>query len=316
MHTDGATPAPQEPNRQRLIQRVLYITLGLNLLVFAVKLILSYLTGSLSLFADALHSVTDSANNILGLVAMRLAKPEPDWDHPYGHAKFEAVGALGIAAFLGVAFLEIVQQAIARVVAPDPESTLTVDDLSLKLMIGVLGVNIFVAVYERMRGRALNSHLLLADARHTFSDIWISLAVLLGLWGVQLGFPWLDTILALPVAVLVLWSAWLVLRENIPFLTDRVAIAPKAIHAVAMRVPGVLNCHAITSRGMVGQMVFIEMHVVVQPPDVESAHRITEQVEKALREQFGAVQTTIHLEPYEYIEPFDPQAQRSSDESA
>ena len=98
------------------VRRVLLITLVLNVLVVVLKALVGWWTGSLSLMADALHSITDSANNVLGLVTNQLASPEPDRDHPYGHQKFEAVGALGIAAFLGIACFEILKGAGERLV--------------------------------------------------------------------------------------------------------------------------------------------------------------------------------------------------------
>lgn len=288
--------------RQRQVQRVLYLTLGLNLLVFSVKLILGLATGSLSLVADALHSVTDSASNILALLAARFSSPEPDEDHPYGRSKFEAIGALGIAAFLGVASFEILSAAVGRFFAPQPPQ-LRIEGLTLTLMLGVLGINLFVAVYERFWGRALASSLLLADARHTLSDVWVTLTVLLGLAGIHFwGIPWLDQVLAVPVGLLVFWSGWEVLRENVPFLTDRVAIPPKTLRELVLSLPGILDCHDITSRGIPGQMIFIEMHMVVEPLDVESAHRLTEAVEQLLQQRYGPVRVTIHLEPYSHIE--------------
>ncbi|MEL7086113.1 MAG: cation diffusion facilitator family transporter [Cyanobacteria bacterium P01_A01_bin.3] len=299
---------PATAHRQAAVQRVLYITLALNLLVFVAKVILGATTGSLSLIADALHSVSDSASNILGLAAMRMAKPEPDWDHPYGHSKFESVGALGIAAFLAIAFIEIVQAAFQRLVNGDAADLLNIDATTFQIMVGVLIINIFVTLYERWQGTVHNSRLLLADARHTLSDVGITIVVLLGLLGVKSGWFWLDTVLAFPVGALVLWSSWEVLRENIPVLTDRVAISPNAIHEQVMTVDGVLNCHEISSRGIVGQQVFVEMHLVVKPLDVESAHNISEQVEQVLRDKYGQVHATIHLEPHDYIEPFDPQS--------
>ncbi|MGK7912885.1 MAG: cation diffusion facilitator family transporter [Synechococcus sp.] len=298
-------PISVTSKRQTAVQLVLYITLVLNLVVFAAKVALGITTGSLSLIADALHSVSDSASNILGLVAMRMAKPEPDWDHPYGHTKFESVGALGIAAFLAVAFIEIVQAAIQRLVNGDAAELLNIDSTTFQVMVGVLVINIFVTLYERWQGQVHNSRLLLADARHTLSDVGITIVVLLGLFGVQQGWFWLDTVLAFPVGALVLWSSWEVLRENIPVLTDRVAISPSAIHEQVMTVEGVLNCHEISSRGIVGQQVFVEMHLVVKPLDVESAHRISEQVEQVLQGRYGELHATIHLEPHDYIEPFE-----------
>jgi divalent metal cation (Fe/Co/Zn/Cd) transporter len=94
-----------------VVRCVLLMTLVLNLFVMALKAAVGYWTGSLSLVADALHSVTDSANNVLGLVTSHLSSPEPDRDHPYGHQKYEALGALGIAAFLGIACFTIFEGA-------------------------------------------------------------------------------------------------------------------------------------------------------------------------------------------------------------
>ncbi|MBF2083449.1 cation diffusion facilitator family transporter [Thermoleptolyngbya sp. C42_A2020_037] len=282
------------------VRRVLLITLGLNLLVMALKATVGFLTGSLSLLADALHSVTDSANNILGLVASRFSSPYPDRSHPYGHQKFEAVGALGISAFLGIACFEILQGAITRILGGG--EPLTLEGWELWLLLLVLGINIFVTFYERRVGERIGSPILLADARHTMSDVWVTITVMAGLLGVWvLGVQWLDVALAFPVALLVFWSGWQVLKENLPWLVDEMAIAPEKIHAIVTQVPGVVNCHSIASRGVVGRQVFIEMHLVVSAEDVDTAHDITEAVEAALEEAFSPVRTTIHVEPQRYV---------------
>ncbi len=281
------------------VRRVLLITLILNLLVMALKATVGFLTGSLSLLADALHSVTDSANNILGLVASQFSSPYPDRNHPYGHQKFEAVGALGISAFLGIACFEILQGAIARILGGG--EPLTIDGWELWLLLLVLGINIFVAFYERRVGERIGSPILLADARHTMSDVWVTITVIAGLLGVwALGVQWLDVALSFPVALLVFWSGWQVLRENLPWLVDEMAIAPEKIHTLVTQVPGVVNCHSIASRGVVGRQVFIEMHLVVDAKDVDVAHDITEAVEAALEAAFSPVRTTIHVEPRRY----------------
>ncbi|MDX2212613.1 MAG: cation diffusion facilitator family transporter [Oculatellaceae cyanobacterium bins.114] len=286
-------------NRRLTVRRVLIITLLLNLAVMGLKVFVGLLTGSLSLLADALHSVTDSANNILGLVASHFSSPEPDRDHPYGHQKFEALGALGIAAFLGIACFEILQGAIERLMHGGQPVRIQGSELWLLLL--VLGINIFVAFYERHVGQQVDSPILLADAKHTMSDIWVTISVLAGLIGIwSLGFQWLDVVLSFPVALLVFWSGWTVLRDNLPWLVDEVAIAPEAIHDVVMQVPGVLNCHNIASRGLLGRQVFMEMHLVVDATDVKTAHDITEAVEAHLEERFSPVRISIHVEPPHY----------------
>ena len=287
------------------VRKVLIITLLLNIFVMGLKVLVGMWTGSLSLLADALHSVTDSANNILGLVAIRFSSPEPDRDHPYGHQKFEAVGALGIAAFLGVACFEILRGAIDRLLYGGKPVNISPPELWLLLI--VLGVNIFVTYYERGEGIRVGSPILIADAQHTMSDVWVTTTVIGGLIGIWLGqqwnipqLQWLDVLLAFPVALLVFSSGWSVLTQNLPWLVDEIAIAPEAIHEIVMQVPGVINCHHIASRGVVGRQVFIEMHLVVAVEDVETAHEITEAVENHLEERFNPVRILIHVEPPAY----------------
>ena len=88
-------------------------------------------------------------------------------------------------------------------------------------------------------------------------------------------------------------SGWEVLRENLPWLVDEMAIAPEAIHKQVMQVPGVMNCHDIASRGLLGRQVFIDMHLVVEPTDVEKAHEITEEIEARLEQLYGPARITI-----------------------
>ena len=297
------SPQPSQPlaDHRHEVRRVLVITLVLNLLVVVLKSIVGLWTGSLSLIADALHSVTDSANNVLGLVTNQLASPRPDRNHPYGHQKYEAVGALGIAAFLGIACFEILKNAVERLMSGSEPVLMSA--IALWIMLIVLGINIAVAFYERQVGLRLKNKILIADAHHTMSDVWITISVLGGLIGVWLGWQWLDLVMAFPVALLVFKSGWHVLRENLPWLVDEMAIAPEAIHTTVMQVPGVINCHNIASRGLLGRQVFIDMHLIVEPHNLEDAHQITEQIEAILDAKYGPARVTIHLEPLDYQSP-------------
>lgn len=292
--------APEATTYAPGVRRVLWLTLALNVAVCAVKAVVGFATGSLAVLADALHSLIDGANNVLGLAVTRWSAEPPDREHPYGHQKFEAMAALAIAAFLGIACFEVIQAAIERLTAEAPRIVeMEVTDLGLLVL--VLGVNVFVALYERRAGRRLNSPLLIADAHHTFGDIWITLGVLggaIGLW--LLGWQWLDVALAVPVAAAVLWSGWAVLRGNLPWLVDAIAIAPESIQQLALSVPGVVDCHEVTSRGLIGRQVFIEMHLITSAKDVETSHSITEEIERRLAEKFGPVHATIHVEPESY----------------
>lgn len=287
------------------VRQVLLITLGLNLAVLGIKAVVGIWTGSLSLLADALHSITDSSSNVLGLVAIQFASPYPDRDHPYGHQKFESVAALGIVGFLAIACFEIFKGAIERIISGGKD--IQISATGIWLMLVVLGINIFVTYYERRVGERIGSSILIADAHHTMSDVWVTIMVIAGLIGIWLGnlnnipwLKWLDVILAFPVALLVFRSGWEVLKLNLPTLVDEMAIAPEAVESIARSVEGVINCHDIATRGVVGRQVFIEMHMIVSATDVESAHLITEAVEELLHQHYNPARITIHLEPMQY----------------
>ena len=284
------------------VRQVLLVTLVLNIVVMLIKVTVGLWTGSLSLMADALHSVTDSLNNVLGLVTSNLASSHPDRNHPYGHQKYEAIGAMAIAGFLGITCFEILQTSISRVIA-EPQA-IEISGAELWLLLLVLGINIGVASYERLVGTRLQSPILMADAHHTMSDVWVTVTVIAGLLGIWLwNIQWLDILLAFPVALMVLWSGWKVVSVNLPWLVDESAISPEAIHGVVMEVSGVLNCHNIASRGLLGRQIFIEMHLVVDAADVETAHSITERVEAELKRYYSPVRLSIHIEPPDYSSP-------------
>ncbi len=278
------------------IRKVLIKTLVFNLVVLAIKLSVGLLTGSLSLMADAVHSLTDSANNMLGLVANHYSSPIPDREHPYGHQKVEAVGAIVMAVLLGVAGAEILKSAIERCWQTNPALTISVTELWLLLV--VLGINIFVAYYEKRQGQRWQSSLLLADAHHTMSDIWVTISVLIGLMSVVfLQWYWVDIALSLPVAGLIWQSAWVIMKENLPLLIDEIAVPSDEIYQVVMSVPEVINALNIRSRGVLRKQCFIEMNLIVMPVYVESAHLVMEKVVSLLQEKYYPVQVNIHIEP-------------------
>ena len=288
-------------DRRNDVRRVLVVALGLNIGMSVLKLLVGVLSGSLAVIADAMHSATDALSSLTGLITNNLSDPRPDRDHPYGHHKYEAVGALGIAGFILFTALEILLRSGERLLEGVPPIRVTGQEIMLLVL--VLGFNLLLAGYEHREGRRLNSNLLKADAQHAASDVWTTVVVLIGMVGaVWLQVNWLDIALAIPMALLLIRVCWQVLRRTLPWLVDHIAIAPESIHAEAMSVPGVINCPAIASRGVLGQQVFVDMHMVVEAEDLTSAHRITERVEERLDAKFGPVRCTIHLEPKEYVE--------------
>ncbi len=288
---------------KRGVQRVLLITLVLNLAVVIGKFIAGFLSGSLSVISDAVHSSVDSLNNIVGLVIMKYATAEPDDEHPYGHAKFETLAAFAIAGFLFVTCYEIAGSAISRLINPAPNPP-AISALTIGVMIATIIINIFVTVYEQREGKRLNSEFLMADAIHTRSDVLVSCSVLAGLGLVKLGYVWLDPIIALGIAVVIAWNGYKIFKSTIPVLVDAAPVPAERIAELVATVPGVHSAHDIRSRVQGGTM-YIEMHLHMQPNverDHIKTHDLTEEIERKLEAQFGRVIATIHVEPFSMLE--------------
>jgi cation diffusion facilitator family transporter len=277
------------------VRRVLGGILLANIVVVIVKFAVGFHTNSLAVFGDALQSSVDAANNLFAIFVVRVAAKAPDEDHPYGHAKFETLGALLIALLLALSIFELVRGAIARLVSGAPP--LNVSSFALGLLVFTLVVNIAVVWFETRAGRRLRSDLLLADALHTRTDVFITLGVLVGLALARAGLAWADPALALIVAVLVGRAGYEILRRSIPSLVDERAFDWAIIQREAQGVEGVVSAYDIKSR-TAGDVRFAELTIAVDGnSNVANAHQIADRVESRLRESLRLDAVTVHVEP-------------------
>ena len=277
------------------VRRVLGGILIANIVVIVVKFTVGLDTNSLAVFGDALQSSVDAANNLIGIFVVRVAAKAPDEDHPYGHAKFETLGALLIALLLALSIFELVRGAVSRLMSGAPP--LNISSTALVLLVFTLMVNIAVVWFETRAGRRLKSDLLLADALHTRTDVFITLGVLGGLALARAGLAWADPALALVVAVLVGRAGYQILRRAIPSLVDERAFDQTTIQREAEGVDGVMSAYAIRSRHA-GDRRFAELTIAVDGgADVASAHQIADKVEDRLRDSLQLDEVTVHVEP-------------------
>jgi cation diffusion facilitator family transporter len=263
--------------------------------VAAAKLVLGYATGAVSIISDGFHSLTDTASNIMGLIGLRASRKPPDEDHPYGHRKYETLAAAGIFVFLLFVVIEVVRAALERLTGG---AAAIVTPASFAVMIVTLAINIGVVRYESRRGRELGSELLLADATHTRSDVLTSCAVLISLVAVRLGYPILDPIGGLVIAVFIAHTGIEIARDTSRILSDRVVMDEDAIRRVVMSVPGVRGSHHIRTRGS-SDHVFLDLHVWVDgDTTLHEAHRISHVVKDRLMQKYPQIaDAIIHIEP-------------------
>ena len=267
----------------------------LNLIVTAIKFVVSALTGSIAVLADAFNALVDASSNVVGLLGLRAASDPPDFDHPYGHRKYETIATLAIGGLMLLAGWEVLRSVFERLGGGRPP---TVTREALILILITVPLNAFIVWYEERRGRALGSDILMADAASTRVNIFVSLAALTGLVGSTIGVPWLDIVVALGIVAYVFRSAYRILRETSEVLTDSAVVDPRAVEEIARAVPGVWFATQVRSRGRKDD-VHLDLRVKVDPAmATEQAHAIASEVERQLRERVpGLADAVVQVEP-------------------
>jgi cation diffusion facilitator family transporter len=271
---------------------VLFVEGFANLVVLGVKTVVGITTGSSAVLADAVHSFADLANNGLALFALHLASAPPDREHPYGHRKYETLAVFALATLLAVLAVEIALRALQS-----GDREVLRSGWSLGLMLGVLAVNAAVSSWQVRWARRLDSDLLRADARHTFSDVFATIAVIIGWQLAATGHAWLDTAFTLGVSALILFLAFGLYRRAIPVLVDQIATDPEQLTAVVQSVPGVRGTRRVRSHlsglgARIDVVVAVDSHL-----STAASHDIADEIERTLRERFSTPDVTVHVEP-------------------
>src|SRR5713226_3393869 len=255
-------------DRSASVRRVLRGLLVANVAVVIAKTAVGTLAGSLAVLGDAIHSSVDAVYNVLGLIVVRVASRAPDEDHPYGHRKFETLGALSIVVFLSVTCFELVRSAIGRLIAGG--RAVQISDGGLALLLVTLA-----------------------------TDVFITIGVLIGVLFSRQGYTWVDSVVAILVALLIVRVAYQILSRAVPVLVDERAIPEPTIRQSAQAVEGVKSAYGIRSRGGAGTGVrYAEVTIAVDPAaNVADAHAIADAVEERLKKDLALQEVTVHVEP-------------------
>ncbi len=282
-------------NRISEVRKVLVLTLLLNIIVSGAKIAYGYITYSVAISSDGFHSLFDGVSNVVGLVGVYLASNPPDERHPYGHRKYETVFTIFIGVLMLITCYEIfkgVYESFAGRHQP------IVGIPSFILMISTTAINIFVTTYESRKGKSLKSEYLIADARHTKSDIYVSAGVIASLVFIELGFGYADAVAGAVVGLFVAKAGLDIIRESAETLIDKSQVDASEILQVAECIDGVLGCHNVRTRGT-KDSVFVDMHCLVNPElSVEKAHEIAHEVEHKIRQKYPEiVDVVVHVEP-------------------
>ncbi|WP_296251749.1 cation diffusion facilitator family transporter [Pseudomonas sp. UBA4194] len=291
---------PTSKEHARLLRLATRASLAVASILIVAKAIAWWMSGSVSLLAGLTDSVLDGAASFLNLLAVHYALRPADDDHRYGHGKAEALAGMAQALFIGTSALLIGYQAIKHLQDPQPLGDagvgIAVMLLSLALTVALLALQYRVI-------RETGSTAVRADSLHYRSDLLLNGSILVALVLASYGWPQLDAVFGLGIALYILWSAVHIARESTAILMDKelpVDVSEQML-ALACAVPGVLGAHDLRTR-MSGNHWFVQLHLELPGAlTLSAAHELCEEVEAVIKQAYPRAEVLVHADPQEVV---------------
>ncbi len=290
-------PDPMD-KRYREVRKVTLVGAVIDLLLGVVKIVIGISAGSQALVADGVHSLSDLATDFLVLFAAKHSHRAADAEHPYGHGRIETVATVVLGAALILVAVGISYDAMRRILEPE----LLMHPGVLALVVALISVLSKEAIYQYTArvARRLRSNMLHANAWHSRSDAISSIVVAIGIGGAMLGYPYLDAIAAVAVALMIAKIGWDLLWKSLQELIDT-SLEDEEVEAIRkfiVGVHGVQALHMLRTRRS-GADALIDVHILVDPTlSVSEGHQIGEQVRTGLIEQMEDISdVTVHIDP-------------------
>ena len=288
---------PQKPKVRAAVGKLSgAVGIGSNILLFALKLLVGTLSGSVSITADAMNNLFDAASAIVTLIGFKLAEKPADEDHPYGHARYEYLSGLAVAAMIIVIGFELAKTSVQKIIAP------TAVEFSLPVAVVLVGsilVKLWLSFFNRTLGKHINSSALLATSADSRNDSISTTAVLVAAL-VELFTNWrVDGYMGLAVALFILYSGAMLAKDTISPLLGETASPElrELIVGVVTAQPKVLGYHDLMVHDYGPGQRFASMHVEMdQKEDPLECHELIDNLERACLKQHN-VHLVIHYDP-------------------
>jgi cation diffusion facilitator family transporter len=280
------------------VRKVTLIGSAVDFLLGVLKILVGWLAHSQALVADGIHSLSDLATDFIVLYAAKHSHREADEDHPYGHGRIETLTTVGLGIALIVVAFGIGYDAVRRM----NDMGLLLHPGAIALAVAVVSVIAKEGIYQYTKHAAvkLRSNMLMANAWHSRSDAISSIVVVIGIGGAMMGYPYLDAVAAIAVAVMIAKIGIDLIRASSKELIDT-ALEPKVVEAIRkeiVNVDGVRALHMLRSRRSGGDAL-VDLHVQVDPRiSVSEGHQIGDTVRRRLLQRIDEVtDVTVHIDP-------------------
>ncbi len=281
---------------QRLLRLATRASLTVASILVLAKAIAWWLSGSVSLLAGLTDSALDAVASFLNLLAVHYALRPADDDHRFGHGKAEALAGMAQALFIAVSAVLIGFQAVERLQTPQP---LGDTGAGIAVMLLSLALTVALLAFQRKVIRTTGSTAVRADSLHYRSDLLLNGSILLALLLAGFGWPQLDALFGLGIALYILWSALQIARESTSILMDQELPADigERMQELALAIPGVKGVHDLRTR-VSGSHWFVQLHLELPGAlPLHEAHALCVKASEAIRERYPRADVMVHADP-------------------
>ena len=283
----------------QLTQRYMWLSVFAAILTITLKIIAWKVSGSVGLLSDAMESFVNLASAFFALLMLRIAHEPADEMHPFGHSKAEYFSSGFEGTMIIIAACFILYSAVPRLFFPQP-----LEEIGIGLWFSAIStaINLCVAIVLGRAGKNLNSIALTADSRHLLTDVWTTAGVITGLLAVMLTqWLWLDALIAIGVAIHILFEGYKLMKESVNGLMDRSLPADKIDKIEQLlqsyKTQGVYYSHLRTR--VSASKCFILVNILVPPEwPVGKAHDLLDEIEEQISRVLNGASVSTHLEPY------------------
>ena len=278
-----------------------WVSIVVNLILFAAKGSLGLITGSVSLIADAFHSLSDVSTSVVVLTSFHIARKPSDASHPFGHGRMETIATVIIAVLLIVTGVELFKEGIQRIWHPRPFDAPWIVIVIIALTVAVKEA---LALFSRELGRIIDSASLEADFWHHRTDAISSVLVILAFIGQRLNISFLDGLFGVAVAGMIAFTGWRIAKKGVDDLLGK---SPPLHFVEQLRntvrsMPEIVGVHDIIVH-QYGHHMVLSLHIEIpEEMPLKHAHTLAEKVENKISETFHA-HTTVHLDPINTRDP-------------
>ncbi|WP_410512370.1 cation diffusion facilitator family transporter [Paenibacillus sp. BR2-3] len=276
-------------------ERGAWVSIAAYLILSSFKLVSGYLFSSSALLADGFNNLTDIVASLAVLIGLRISRKPPDSDHAYGHFRAETVAALMASFIMAVVGIQVIVEAVRSLFEGEKSMPqLWSAGVALVCAVAMLGVY----VYNKRLAKQINNGALMAAAKDNFSDAMVSIGAAVGIAGAQFGLPWIDSVAAVAVGLLISKTAWDIFRDSTYRLTDGFdEDRLMDLRSTIARTAGVEGIKDLKAR-VHGNHVLVDVVIEVDAElTIMEGHMISDSIEERMQELHNIMNVHVHVEP-------------------